>query len=421
MNQKAILIGLNKVTKEVHDYEMQELKELCLACNIDVEDMITQNANVVNPKTYVHKGKLEEIKVIAEAMEIDVLVFNDELTASQISNIQEIIDITVFDRTYIILEIFKSRATTKEANLQVDIASLKYMLPRLTGLREGLSRQRGAGGNGAHGRGAGETKLELDRRNINDRIAYLNNQLELLKQERSIQRKRRKNNNVPVVCLTGYTNSGKSSTLNALIDESTAIKKKVLEKNMLFATLETSSRLVKLNNNHEFIITDTVGFVSKLPHQLVEAFKSTLEEITESDLIIHVIDASNPNYQLQIDTTNEVLKEIGVVDIPVLYVFNKIDLLDDYFYIPPQYLNALRISAINKKNINILLEMIEEELFKDESLVLLEIPYTKMDLINLLKTNSNVNSIEYQDDIIVVEAKVSNKVKAICKDYIKVK
>ncbi|MFA7367782.1 MAG: GTPase HflX [Bacilli bacterium] len=418
MNQKAILVGLNKTTKEIHDYEMKELKELCIACNIDVEDIITQNANVINPKTYVHRGKLEEIKIIAETLEVDALVFNDELTASQISNIQKIIDITVYDRTYIILEIFKSRATTKEAILQVDIASLKYMLPRLSGLREGLSRQRGTGGNGAHGRGAGETKLELDRRNINDRISYLNNQLELLKQERALQRKKRKNNNIPVVCLTGYTNSGKSSTLNALMEESTAIKKKVLEKNMLFATLETSSRLVKLNNNHEFIITDTVGFVSKLPHQLVEAFKSTLEEITESDLIIHVIDASNPNYQLQIDTTNEVLKEIGVENIPVLYVFNKIDLLEDYFYIPPQYLYALRISAINNKNIKLLLEMIESVLYKNEAHVLINLPYTKMDILNSLKNNSNVINIEYQNDYILIEAKVSDKMKMEIDEYI---
>lgn len=419
MNLKAILIGLNKTTKEIHDYEMNELKELCIACNIDTIDIITQNANVVNPKTYVHKGKLEEIKVIAETLEADLLVFNDELTSSQISNIQEVIDITVYDRTYVILEIFKSRATTKEAIMQVDIASLKYMLPRLTGLREGLSRQRGASAAGVRGRGAGETKLELDRRGINDRIAFLNNQLELLKQERLVQRKKRKNNNVPVVCLTGYTNSGKSSTLNALMDESTAVKKKVLEKNMLFATLETSSRLVKLANNHEFIITDTVGFVSKLPHQLVEAFKSTLEEITEADLIVHVIDASNPNYQLQIDTTNEVLEEIGVKDIPILYVFNKIDLLDEYFYIPPQYLNALRISAINNKNIDILLSMIEEELFKDETEVVLELPYSKMDLVNLLQSTSNVSSVDYMDDFITITAKISNKVKKICKDYIK--
>ncbi|MFA5543680.1 MAG: GTPase, partial [Bacilli bacterium] len=237
-------------------------------------------------------------------------------------------------------------------------------------------------------------------------------------QERALQRKKRKNNNIPVVCLTGYTNSGKSSTLNALMEESTAIKKKVLEKNMLFATLETSSRLVKLNNNHEFIITDTVGFVSKLPHQLVEAFKSTLEEITESDLIIHVIDASNPNYQLQIDTTNEVLKEIGVENIPVLYVFNKIDLLEDYFYIPPQYLYALRISAINNKNIKLLLEMIESVLYKNEAHVLINLPYTKMDILNSLKNNSNVINIEYQNDYILIEAKVSDKMKMEIDEYI---
>lgn len=418
MNQKVILVGLNQTTKEIHDYEMQELSELCRACSLEVVDIVSQNSNVKNNKTYVHKGKLEEIKILVETLEIDVLVFNDELAASQISNIQEIIDIAVYDRTYIILEIFKSRAVTKEAILQVDIASLKYMLPRLMGLREGLSRQRGAGGNGAHGRGAGETKLELDRRNINDRIAYLNKQLEVLKNERSLQRKKRKNNNLPVVCLTGYTNSGKSTTMNALLDSSKAIKKKVMEKDMLFATLETSSRLVKLENNHEFIITDTVGFISKLPHQLVEAFKSTLEEITEADLIVHIVDAANPNYQLQIDATNKVLEEIGVNDIPMIYVFNKIDLLEEYFYIPPQYLKALRISATDNQNLDILLTMMEKELYKDEAVINIKFSYEKMSIVNLLKENAHILNIEYKEDHVYIEAKVSLKIKNELNEYI---
>lgn len=418
MKQTAILVGVNTADKELHDYEMLELKELCFACDIEVIETITQNAETINKATYVGKGKLEEIKGLVEAVNPDLIVCNDQLTPTQINVLQEYLDINIYDRTYVILEIFKRRATTKEAILQVDIASLRYMLPRLIGLREGLSRQRGGGGNGAYGRGAGETQLEIDRRNINDRIAFLRKQLEELTADRAIQRQKRKNNNIPVVCLVGYTNSGKSSTLNAFLEKSTAIKKKVMEKNMLFATLETSSRLVKLENNHEFILTDTVGFVSKLPTMLVEAFKSTLEEITEADLIVHVVDASNPNYQLQIDTTNKVLSEIGVKDIPMIYAFNKIDLVDHYFYIPPQYPDAIRISATSNKNIDLLTKMIEDELYKDEKELELLLPYDKMNILSTLQSETVVANVEYLENGVKLKARLSQKYQNLLKDYI---
>ncbi len=418
MRQKAILVGVNTTTKELHNYEMTEMKELCYACEIDIIETVSQAANTTNINTYVRKGKLDEIKVLIETLQPDLVVCNDQLSATQINNMQEVLEVNIYDRTYIILEIFKRRATTKEAILQVDIASLRYMLPRLIGLREGLSRQRGAAG-GAHGRGAGETQLEIDRRNINDRIAFLKGQLDELTKERALQRQKRKNNNVPVVCLAGYTNSGKSSTLNAFLDSSTALKKKVLEKDMLFATLETSSRLIKLENNHEFILTDTVGFVSKLPTQLVEAFKSTLEEITEADLIIHVVDSSNPNYQVQIETTNKVLEEIGVKDIPMIYAFNKIDLVEGYFYIPPQFTDAIRFSAINNHNIDSLTKMIEDILFKDEKDVELSLPYDKISILSTLQNDSIVYNIEYLETEIYVKARLSQKYQNLLKEYIK--
>lgn len=418
MPQRAIIVGANTIDLATHQYEMEELKQLCQACEIEVLDMITQNSDSINPQTYIRKGKLEELKTVIANLDCDTVIFNDELTASQINNIGEVLDVTIYDRTYVILEIFKRRATTKEAILQVDIASLKYMLPRLVGLREGLSRQRGAGGSGAHGRGQGETKLELDRRNISDRIAFLKKQLKELTDERSLQRKKRQLSNIPVVSLVGYTNSGKSSTLNAILNYSNRVKKEVFQKDMLFATLETASRLIKLENNHSFIVTDTVGFVHKLPTHLIEAFKSTLEEITESDLIIHVVDASNPNYEAQIRTTNEVLNEIGVNNIPIIYAFNKIDKVDSYFYIPPQYEKAIRISAKKDQYIDDLIKMIEKEVFQDEKLVHLLIPYDNISLFDMLKKEAYVIEANFIDNAVDVKAKLNPKFLSMLNEYL---
>ncbi|MFA6890391.1 MAG: GTPase HflX [Bacilli bacterium] len=395
MSQRVILAGVH-LTSTIHiEDEMEELRSLCVACEMEVVDQLTQNAMSINPHTYIRKGKLDEIKTLVETLNVDVVVFNDELTPSQIANIQEIIQTTVYDRTYIILEIFKRRARTKEAVLQVDIASLQYLMPRLIGLRGDLSRQRGGGGNKDHGRGEGETKLELDRRNIADRIVLLKNELSTLTEERSLQRKKRLKNNVPTVSIVGYTNSGKSTTLNALLNYSSHIRKEVLEKDMLFATLETSSRLIRLENNHEFIVVDTVGFVHKLPHQLIEAFKSTLEEIKESHLILHIVDTANPHYVHQIDTTNKVLHEIGIKDIPIIYVFNKIDRIPGDYFIPPQYNPSISISATENIHIDELIHLIEEELFQHEITTSFLIPYTKGDLINLLNQESSIISVNY--------------------------
>lgn len=414
--QIGIIVGVN-TQKDENSFlnEMNELKSLCEACEIEVVDSVTQNLHEENTKTYIGKGKIEELKIAINALDADVVIFNDELSPSQISTLQDILNILVFDRTYVILEIFKRRAKTKEALLQVDIASLRYMLPRLSGLRSGFSRQRGAGG-AAHGKGKGETQLEIDRRNISSRITLLKRELNDLIQNRKNQRKQRKDNNFKTVCLVGYTNSGKSTTLNCLLNYSTEVKKQVLEKDMLFATLETATRKIKLENNKQFLLTDTVGFVSKLPHDLVEAFKSTLEEITEADLIIHVVDASNEHFEDQINITNEVLNDLGVKDIPVIYAFNKIDKLDEYFYIPPKYDNALRISSKNNINIDKLLEEIQKELFKNYITTTFVIPYTKGEIVNHLKENADVISIDYQE-FIFVKASVSEYLYNLYKKY----
>ncbi|MFA6610773.1 MAG: GTPase HflX [Bacilli bacterium] len=416
--EKAIIIGVNTIS-ESHIFldEIEELKNLCLACDIEVIDVITQNLNDINSSTYVGKGKIEEIKIAINSLDAETLVFNDELTPSQINNLQEALEIAIYDRTFIILEIFKRRAKTKEALMQVEIATLKYSLPRLTGLRQGLSRQRGAGGGFAHGRGAGETKLELDRRITNDRIVALKKELEAATILRKQQRKTRKTNNMHTVCLVGYTNSGKSSTLNALLNHSKGIKKEVFQKDMLFATLETSTRAIQTETNFRFLVTDTVGFVNKLPHHLVEAFKSTLEEITEADLIVHVVDATNSNYKLQIETTEQVLQSIGVLNIPTIYAFNKIDLLDEYLYIQPQYIKAIRISATTDKNIDKLIEMIQKELERDFIEITLSIPYKEQEIIEFLKDNGYVKAINYLETRIEVLGKLPQRLLSKVEKY----
>lgn len=416
--EKAIIIGVNTIS-ESHIFldEIEELKNLCLACDIEVIDVITQNLNDINSSTYVGKGKIEEIKIAINSLDAETLVFNDELTPSQINNLQEALEIAIYDRTFIILEIFKRRAKTKEALMQVEIATLKYSLPRLMGLRQGLSRQRGAGGGFAHGRGAGETKLELDRRITNDRIVALKKELEAATILRKQQRKTRKTNNMHTVCLVGYTNSGKSSTLNALLNHSKGIKKEVFQKDMLFATLETSTRAIQTETNFRFLVTDTVGFVNKLPHHLVEAFKSTLEEITEADLIVHVVDATNSNYKLQIETTEQVLQSIGVLNIPTIYAFNKIDLLDEYLYIQPQYIKAIRISAATDKNIDKLIEMIQKELERDFIEITLSIPYKEQEIIEFLKDNGYVKAINYLETRIEVLGKLPQRLLSKVEKY----
>lgn len=413
MEQIAIIVGVNLQKSSTLDYELKELKSLCEACEIEVCDSLTQNLQMENKSTYIGKGKITELKELISYHNANCVVFNDELTPSQISHLESVLDCEIYDRTYVILEIFKRRSRTKEAFLQVEIARLEYFLPRLTGLRKGLSRI----GGGGITRGSGETQLELDRRHITSKILALKSELEEVKKVRANQRERRNKSDEKIVSLVGYTNSGKSSTLNALLSYSTLPKKEVMEKDMLFATLETSTRSIKLENNHHFLVTDTVGFVEKLPHHLVEAFKSTLEEIKESDLILHVVDGSNPEFERQIKTTNEVLNSLGVEDVKMLYLFNKIDKVEDYLYIPNEYPNSIRISAKEKTNFDHLINRIEKELYKEE-FVQIMLPFKRGDLVNLLKERCNVIKLEYLDNGIYVEVYVSEHIKNIIIDYI---
>ena len=410
IKEKVIIVSVNdEIDSQVFSYRINEIVNLAEACNFEVVDTIIQNLDHPNSKTFVGKGKLDEVKMSINAYNVETVIFEDELTPAQIANLEQILSCEIIDRNMLILMIFEQRAKTKEAVLQVKIAKLKYMLPRLVGSRDYMSRTGGgaSGGMGAR-RGGGETKLELDHRHIERQIYKAQGELAEVVKNRSQSRKSRKNNNTKVVAFVGYTNVGKSSTINNLIEmHSDDLEKQVFVKDMLFATLETTTRRIKTKNNHEFLITDTVGFVSNLPHHLVESFKSTLEEITDADLIVHVIDASSPFLELQTKTTIEVLNEIGVKDIPIINVYNKVDKVNDFVLQTIDNTDSLFTSAVTLSGYDELLNTIEKKLFGDYITCELLIPYTKGEILNTIMNNSVVDSVEYLDNGIYVKATIS--------------
>ena len=419
--EQIVIVGINIGNDEEFYYQLTELKSLCEACNYEVIETITQNLDRAIPATYVGTGKLQEIKQVAASLNVKKIIFNDELTPAQIKNINDALDgdFEIIDRTMLILEIFEKRATTKEASLQVEVAKLKYMLPRLIGTRSYMSRTTGggAGGGGAR-RGLGETKLELDRRHIEMKISKAKSELESIKLARATSRKMRLNNDVKTVAFVGYTNAGKSSTINALLKlyANENEDKEVFVKDMLFATLETQTRKIKLPNNHSFLITDTVGFVSKLPHHLVESFKSTLEEILEADLIIHIVDANSPFRDLQIETTLKVLESLGAKEIPMITVLNKCDLVRNMITIS-NYKDFIQISAKLKEGIRELIQKIDETLYSEIYLDTFLFPYDKGNLLNIILETSEVLSTEYLNEGTKVTAKVSKKLHNMLEEY----
>ena len=402
--QRATLVGVDLNNDKNFDYSVEELKNLAEACSVEVADVLTQKLERVNSAHYIGSGKVEEVAHLVAKNDANLVIFNDELSPSQIRNLEHELQCKVIDRTILILDIFASRAKTREAQLQVEVAQLKYMMPRLIGLNASLSRQ--AGGIGS--KGPGEKKLELDRRRIEEQIHKLNKELDALVLARQNQRKLRKKNATPVVALVGYTNAGKSTTMNALLNVSNAeADKSVFEKNMLFATLETSTRQIQLPDNKQFLLTDTVGFVSKLPHQLVKAFRSTLEEVTEADLLLHVVDLSHPEFQAQIEITNKVLDELGVKETPMVYVYNKADLVDNEF--TPSTQEAVRISAKNLTNIDTLINSIKSHLFHHYVKETFLIPYDKGNIISYLNDHATVFETEYLDNGTLITVECSDQ------------
>ena len=389
---KAILVGLQR--NEDISYSMEELKGLAEAANADVLGQMVQNLERPNTATLIGKGKVEELAEMAKNMEADTVIFNDELTGMQLRNLEDAVGVRVIDRTILILDIFAARATSKEGKLQVELAQLQYRMPRLTGFGKSLSRL----GGGIGTRGPGEKKLETDRRHIERRMYDIKAELAQLKNTRGVQRACREKSEIPVVALVGYTNSGKSALMNRILSMTEKEDKTVFEKNMLFATLDTQQRSVVLDCNHQFILVDTVGFVSKLPHSLVEAFKATLEEVVYADLLVHVVDSAFENYDFQIDVTNKVLADIGAAGKEKIMAYNKIDLIGENSVIPFPGTDSIFISAKYGQNIDELLEKIKQSIFKDEVSARLLIPYAKGDVSSYLCEKAKVNVMEYRED-----------------------
>lgn len=384
-----------------------ELEQLAETAGAEIYGKMIQKRDKPENTTYIGEGKLYELRDMCKSAEIDLLIFDGELTPSQQRNIEYFTDVRTIDRTTLILDIFALNARTGEGKLQVELAQLKYMLPRLSG--KGTSMSRLGGGIGT--RGPGESKLESDRRHIRRRIKSLENALDNVVKRRALLHKRREKTGVTTVAIVGYTNAGKSTLLNALTDAG------VLTENKLFATLDPTSRALKLPDGRSVILVDTVGFISRLPHSLVESFKSTLEEVVYADLILNVCDASNPDYEQQIEVTLDTIKELGASDKPVLTVFNKCDLTPNLHFFSVDR-NTVRISAKTGEGLPALLEKIASMLENTRRRVKLIIPYSDGNLTSRIRNEGELISEEYTPDGIMIDAVLDSGFLNLVKDYI---
>ncbi|MCD7738710.1 MAG: GTPase HflX [Lachnospiraceae bacterium] len=444
-NTRVLLAGLNLGNNFSFDHHMEELEDLCEACGYEVVGIAAQSLPKPHNALYIGPGKVQEVKTCAENLEADIVVFDDALSPSQVRNLNEAIGLPIMDRTAVILEIFAFRARTREARLQVDLARYQYLLPRLTGMGQALSRQGGSASSNAgsrSNRGAGETKLELDRRRIEHRITELGREVEEIKKQRTVQRKGRARSRIPQAALVGYTNAGKSTILNQFLlnygnrDVKDAETKTVLQQDMLFATLDTTVRKLTPAGRPPFYLSDTVGFIEKLPHHLVDAFRSTLEEVCAADLLVQVVDVSDPHYKEQMEVTRQTLAELGAGDIPMITVYNKADLaVEDNSAIggtgshtapasqssPGNNSPAKILPIVNHEKLTIrmaaglglgldeLLELICGQLFGAVRHVRLLLPYREAALLDELTRESDVSVTEYREDGIYVETGIPCK------------
>ena len=394
---KVMLVGLDTGVDPDFERSMDELKSLSEAACKEVVGIITQKAPEINKTWYIGSGKVFEVKEFLAECEADEIIFDDTLTPAQLRNLTKKLDCLVSDRTKLILDIFALRAKTKEAKLQVETARLQYMLPRLVGMHEALSRQGGTSGSMSN-KGTGETQLELDRRRIEHRISELKRELDNITKIRENQRKKRDDSRIPRVSLVGYTNAGKSTVLNHIVNRySDGETKTVFEKDMLFATLETSVRRIDTKDNRPFFLADTVGFIHKLPHSLVKAFRSTLMEVLYADLLVHVVDFSDEFYKEQMTVTQETLKELGACDIPQIVVYNKADKcnLPD---IPKISQDHIYMSASNDIGIDELVKLIQNKAYMGREVKEFLFPYNNGNKASALMNSGDVIEMEYRDD-----------------------
>ena len=407
---KVLIVGVNFTpshNSQHFDLAMEEMVSLVKACDMEPVGRIEQNMESANTATYIGAGKVQEVCEMVRALEADLVVFDNGLSPIQLRNLSRELDCPVMDRTTLILEIFSARAKTREAKLQVEVARLQYMLPRLVGLHDALSRQGGASG-AMSNKGAGEKKLELDRRRLEQRLTTMRRELEKISGERETQRKKRAASGIPRVALVGYTNAGKSTVMNAMLSAYDGEgEKMVYEEDMLFATLDTTVRRITPPDQNDFLLSDTVGFISNLPHNLVKAFRSTLEEVREADLLIQVIDYSDENYTGHIRVTEETLKDLGTERIPMIYAYNKADLCGMGTFATIQGDDRLYLSAKSQSGIDALMTLISGKLSKRYQDCAFIIPYQRGDVVSYLNDNAVVHCTEYREDGVYMETNVS--------------
>ena len=420
--RKVFLVGLTTSQANL-TYELEELANLAKANNLVPVETFTQKLERPNPATYFGKGKVEELAEAAKTYEVDMIVANDELSPSQIRNLEKLTNTMVLDRTGLILDIFAQRAQTKEAKLQVQLARLQYQLPRLrTSMSVSLDQQTGAGGRGFTSRGSGETKLEESRRRITSQMVRIRQELAELSKGTSTRSAKRTTNELANVALVGYTNAGKSTLMNRLlarfgIGADTDDTKQVFEKDMLFATLTTTVRQLTLPDKKQFLLSDTVGFVSKLPHNLVSAFKSTLQEAANADLLLQIVDVSDEHYKDMMATTEKTLAEVGVTDVPMITVYNKAD-RTELVYPDVSGENTITISALDPASQDALIDLIKKQIFNDVQEVTLHIPFDQGAVQAKLAAKHTFSKEDYDETGTLITVELSELERKLYADYI---
>ena len=393
----------------------EEFLGLCEACELEIVRMFFQNVKEISHRTYIGSGKAAEIKEYMNENEVDGVLFANNLSAVQLKNLEEIFDCPIMDYSDVILEIFERRAASPLSRLQVECARLKRVLPRLIGANQSLSRQGGGGLN----KGSGEKKLELDRRRIKSRISEIERELKSIKKQRDTQRQKRLRSNLPIVSLIGYTNAGKSTLMNALLKHINANEdKQVLQQDMLFATLDTSLRQIQLKGGLSFLLSDTVGFISNLPHELVDAFHSTLEEVTYADLLLEVVDISDEQANKQMAVTKETLNTIKAGHLPILRVYNQCDKTDIQY--PKAEGDEVYISAIEEDSIMFLLNEIQKHLFPSRIQLNISLPYHEGSLLSYIHEHASIQKEEYLDESIELRIEIDEMYIKPLKEYIKI-
>jgi len=410
LQERAVLVGLNadsfRKEETATDETLDELEALLETAGGFCTGKILQNRHTPDAHSFIGEGKAQEVKMLVEFTGSTMVVFDNELSPGHIRALEEILGVTVLDRSALILDIFAQRAKTREGRLQVELAQYKYLLPRLSGMGKSLSRQ----GGGIGTRGPGETKLESDRRHIRERITRLERELEQVRQVRGVQRERRMKNSVPVVAIVGYTNAGKSTLLNKLTDAG------IPANNRLFDTLDTTSRQLTVSDNLDVILSDTVGFIAKLPHHLVDAFRATLEELEYADLLLHVIDSSDPNREEHIEVVDKLIAKLSKPGTQVLRCYNKADLVDATEI--PIGEDVVKMSAKRGDGMDDLLRAIEKALDQGRHHVFVTLPYSLGGMVETLHDNAQVLATDYTADGIVVETIVDEILYGRLKKYI---